>query len=82
MFLLDLLGDLLLGVRAARQFVQVLHLTEALGHTMGREPRLRVVVPTVLDGGADHLDALQEEHMDSQLLISCFHTNSFYPYLA
>jgi len=46
-------------VRVVGQLVQVLHLVEALGDAVGRQPRLRVVVPALVDAGAHRLDALQ-----------------------
>lgn len=54
----DFLRDLLLRVGALRQFVQVLHVVEALGDALGRHAGLGVVVPALHDGGAHHLDAL------------------------
>lgn len=64
----DLLRDLLLWVRAARQLVQVLHVAEALGNTLGCQTGLRVVVPALVYGGAHHLDALQGEQWSAGII--------------
>lgn len=54
--------NLLLGAAAAGQLVQlVFHLAEALGHAVGCETGLGVVVPALVDGGTDDSHALTEE---------------------
>lgn len=55
------LWNLLLRAAAGGQLIQiVVHLPEALGHTLGCEPSLRVLIPAFVDGGAHQSHPLQE----------------------
>lgn len=56
-----ILWNLLLGATACGQLIQiVVHFPEALGHTLRREPSLRVLIPAFVDGGTHQSHTLQE----------------------
>ena len=62
--------NLLLGAAAAGQLVHlVLYLVEALGHAVGGEPSLWVVVPALVDRAAHYRHALTRQSRESQILL-------------